>query len=117
VFTAATASGREYRGESTLRHALPATTSFVRPAAGASGVPARGLEIAWTPVAKVSGYIVEIEQDDLGVHLEARLPATATSLRVPDTLLRPGTEYDLGIATVSEAGNVSFVETSFRTAE
>lgn len=117
VFTGATAAGHELRGESTLRHGLPATTSFVRPAAGARGVPARDLEIGWTAVAGVSGYIVEIEQDDLDVHLETRLPAEATSLRVPDGLLRPGTEYELGIATVSEAGNVSFVETSFTTAE
>jgi len=117
VFTAATASGREYRREATLHHALPATTSFVRPAAGARGVPARDLVIRWSPVPGVSGYIVEFEQDDLHVSLVAHLPASATSLRVPDGLLHPGTEYDLGIATVSEAGNVSFVETSFTTAE
>jgi hypothetical protein len=116
-FSGATAAGKEFRGESVLSHALPATTSFVRPAAGARGVPARDLEIGWTAVAGVSGYVVEIEQDDLDVHLEARLPAAATSLRVPDGLLRPGVEYELGIATVSEAGNVSFVETSFTTAE
>ena len=116
-FSGATAKGEELRGESTLSHELPATTSFLRPGAGARNVPVRELEITWSPVAKVAGYIVEIEQDDLDVHLEARLPGTATSLVVPDGLLRPGTEYELGIGTVSEAGNVSFVETSFTTAD
>jgi hypothetical protein len=115
-FSAATADGKELRGESTLSHELPATTSFVRPGADARNVPIRGLEIAWTPVAKVSGYIVEIEQDELDVHLEATMPATSASFSVPDGLLRPGTEYELGIGTVSERGNVSFVETSFTTA-
>jgi hypothetical protein len=116
-FSGATASGREYRGESRLSHALPPTTSFVQPAEEARNVPVKGLEITWKPVPGVSGYLVELEQDDLGVHLEAALPASATSLRVSDGFLRPGTQYDLGVATVSAEGNVSFVETSFTTAE
>jgi hypothetical protein len=116
-FGAATAGGREFRGESTLSHELPATTSFVRPGAEAEDVPVKGLEIAWKPVAGVSGYIVELEQDDLGVSIEAHLSGAATSFSVPDGFLRPGTEYDLGIATVSAGGNVSFVETSFTTAK
>ena len=116
-FAGATAAGKELRGESTLGHELPAPTSLLRPGAGARNVPVKDLAIAWTPVAKVSGYVIEIEQDDLGVHLEASLPGSAASFSVPDGFLRPGTEYDLGIGTVSEAGNVSFVETSFTTAE
>ena len=116
-FAGATAAGKELRGESTLGHELPAPTSLLRPGAGARNVPVKDLAIAWTPVAKVSGYVIEIEQDDLKIHLEASLPGSATSFSVPDGFLRPGTEYDLGIGSVSEAGNVSFVETSFTTAE
>ena len=116
-FSGTSATGKELRGESRLSHALPATAVLLRPGAGARNV-AMDLEITWTPPAgKVSGYVIEIEQDDLGVHLEASLPASAASFSVPDGFLRPGTEYDLGIGTVSEAGNVSFVETSFTTAE
>jgi hypothetical protein len=100
-----------------LSHELPATTSFVRPGAEAEDVPVKGLEIAWKPVAGVSGYIVELEQDDLGVSIEAHLSGAATSFSVPYGFLRPGTEYDLGIATVSAGGNVSFVETCFTTAK
>ena len=117
-FSAATASGAQLRGESTLRHELPPTASFLRPAADATGVALKGLEIAWTPPAgAVAGYVIEIEQDDLGVHLEATLPGSVTGFAVPAGFLRPGTEYQLGIGTRSEAGNVSFVETSFTTAE
>jgi hypothetical protein len=117
-FAGATAAGQELRGESRLSHELPATAAFLRPAAGARNLPAADLTIAWTPPAgKVSGYVVEIEQDELGSHLEATLPGSATTFAVPDGFLRPGTEYELGIGTVSEAGNVSFVETSFTTAE
>ena len=117
TFSGTSATGKELRGESTLSHELPATTSLLRPSAGAHNVPVEDLKITWTPVAKVSGYVIEIEQDELEVHLEATLPGSATRFAVPDGFLRPGTEYDLGIGTVSEAGNVSFVETSFTTAE
>ena len=117
-FAGATAAGQELRGESRLSHALPAAASFLRPGPDARSVAVSGLEISWTPPAgKVSGYIIELEQDELDVHLEATLPGSATRFAVPDGFLRPGTEYDLGIGTVSEQGNVSFVETSFTTAD
>lgn len=116
AFSGKTASGKELRSEARLSHSLPAPTSFVKPAAEASGVPSRGLEISWTPVAGVSGYIVEIEQDELAVTQKTSIPGTTTRLGVPDGFLRPGTEYNLGIGTVSAEGNVSFVETSFTTA-
>ena len=117
-FSAATVSGQELHGESTLGHALPATAACLRPAAGARDVPVAQLEIVWTPPAgKVASYVVELEQDALDFHLEVTLPGSATRFAVPDGVLRPGMEYDLGIGTVSEAGNVSFVETSFTTAK
>jgi hypothetical protein len=99
-FAGATAAGQQLHGESTLGHELPATTSFLRPGAGARNVPVEDLEIAWTPVAKVSGYVIEIEQDDLGVHLEASLPGSAAASPLTATCVRTG---DLGIGTVSEA--------------
>jgi len=115
-FTAATISGEMLSGVATLSHALPATIGFAHPAAKAEGV-ATPLEIRWQPVEGASGYVLELENDDLGVSLKASLPATASSFRVPEGLLAPGSEYDLGIGSVSPAGNISFVETSFTTAE
>jgi hypothetical protein len=117
TFSGATAGGDSFEGSSTLRHALPATATFVHPAPDAEGVPAEGLEIRWGRVPGVSAYVLEIEQDDLGVGLEARLPASATAFSMPAGFLVPGTEYDLAIGTVTEEGNVSFVETSFTIAE
>lgn len=116
TFDGATAAGVKFHGTSTLRHALPATARGVRPGAGAEGVPAQGLVIAWTPVTKVTAYIVSIEQEELDVSLTARLPGSATSFAVPDGFLRPGTEYVLAIGTVTSEGNTSFVETTFTTA-
>jgi hypothetical protein len=114
-FAGTTASGGHLRGQATLSHSLPAVSSFVRPAAEAKGVAVRGLQIAWQPVGGLAAYIVYIEQDELGVNLSARLPASSTSFTVPDGFLRPGTTYQLGIGTVAGNGNTSYIETSFTT--
>lgn len=116
TFAGATAAGQKFYGESTLNHKLPAPASFLRPGTGARGVNARGLEITWTPVKNVAAYIVEIEHDELKVNLTAKLPGSVTAFAVPDGFLAPGTQYGIGIGTMSHEGNISFVETTFRTA-
>lgn len=115
TFAGETASGIKLQGKSTLSHTLPATASFVEPAAEAQGVAVNNLEIRWTPVKNVAAYIVYIEQDELGVNISAKLPGSASSFDVPDGFLLSGTEYMLGIGTEMEDGNVSYVETSFTT--
>jgi hypothetical protein len=115
-FTGVTVGGHKLSSQAKLSHELPATVSLLEPKPGASKVSVKGLAIRWTPVPGVSGYIIELENDDLHVALKVNLPASAKMFAVPDGFLQPGTEYDLGIATVSK-GNVSFIETSFTTAE
>ena len=116
TFAGATAAGQKFYGESTLNHKLPPPASFLRPGTGARGVNARDLEITWTPVKNSAAYIVEIEHDALNVKLTAKLPGSVTAFAVPDGFLAPGTQYELGIGTMSHEGNISFVETTFRTA-
>jgi hypothetical protein len=117
TFTGATAAGGRLRGEATLSHALPPPTAFLRPKADATGLASRGLEIAWTPVKNVAAYIVYVEQDDRQVTITARLPGSAAKFAVPEGVLHPGTGYQLGIGTVTDRGNMSFVETTFTTAD
>jgi hypothetical protein len=116
-FSGTTVGGETMSASSTLSHELPGVASFVRPTPEEEGVSAVGMRIVWTAVAGASGYIVEIEQEDLGVGLETQLPATATSFSVPRGFLAPDTEYDLGIGTMTKEGNISFVETSFTTSD
>jgi len=115
TFTGVTASGVKLHGKSTLNHKLPTTTSFIRPQAEAQNVAIKNLEITWTPVKNLAAYIIYIEQDELNVSLTARLPSSVAQFSVPDGFLLPGTEYQLGIGTVTNEGNISFVETSFTT--
>ncbi len=116
TFTGATVSGAKFHGESTLNHALPAPVSFVLPGPDAEGVGVQDLRITWTQVEDAAAYIIEIEQDELNVNVTARVTADTGSFAVPDGFLRPGTEYELAIGTVSAEGNISFVETGFTTA-
>ena len=117
TFKGITGTGAALEGSATLHHGLPATTTFVRPAAGAENVTMNHLVLAWTPVPNVAGYIVTIEQDELKVSVEAHLPGSASTFVVPDGFLAPGTEYTMGIGTVTEDGNASYIEGTFTTAK
>jgi hypothetical protein len=116
TFSGTTAAGNKLDGRSTLSHRLPATTSFLQPGTDARGVSTRNLKITWTPVKNVAAYIIYIEQDKLDVNITAKLPGSVTTFAVPDGFLLPNTKYQLGIGTVTEDGNVSYVETTFTTA-
>jgi hypothetical protein len=113
-FEGTSAIGESLEGEATLRHQLPTPGKILRP--GEATPEPDDVTIEWAPVEGVAGYIVEIEHDDLDVQIRARLPATASSFRVPEGFLQPGTEYELALGTVGPKGNISFVETSFSTA-
>jgi hypothetical protein len=116
-FAGATAAGEKLHAKSMLSHTLPATVSFLRPGADARGVGGKNLKVAWTPVKNVAAYMIKIEQakSKLGVNLTSTLPGSVTTFAVPDGFLRPGTQYQLAIGTVSPQGNISFVETTFTT--
>jgi len=116
-FAGATAAGERLQGKATLSHTLPATVSFLRPKADARVVGAKNLKVAWTPVKNAAAYMIKIEQSKstLGVNLTSTMPGSVTTFAVPDGFLRPGTEYQLAIGTVSHSGNISFVETTFTT--
>ena len=117
TFAGATSGGDKFQGKSTLNHNLPATTNFVTPEEDAEDVAINNLEITWTRVENLAAYILYIELDEPELGFTVRLPGSATKFTVPDGFLLPGKEYQLGIGTVTEDGNISFIETSFTTAE
>ncbi len=116
TFDASTVAGVKFHGTSTLRHALPATATGVRPAAEAEGLPVKGLVIRWTPIQNLAAYVIAVEQDSLEVSITAKLPGSATSFAVPDGFLAPGMEYVLSIGTMTSEGNTTYVESTFTTA-
>ena len=50
------------------------------------------------------------------MYITAKIPASVAEFSMPEGFLLPGKEYTLSIGTVSEDGNMSFVETAFTTA-
>ncbi len=117
TFAATSVSGEHFNGKDTLSHTLPETSSYLRPADGAEGVLIRDLVLSWKPVANLASYMVEIEQEELGVDLVVSLPSSTTSFAVPNEFLMSDTEYILSIGTVTEDGNISVVESTFTTAK
>ncbi len=116
TFEGSTVSGLRLRAASALSHELPATVSFAHPTEDAEGVGSDLPEVRWTEVAGVAAYLVEIQEEEGDASIVARLPADVTRFAVPEGFLRPQTEYQWSIGTESNAGNISFVETSFTTA-
>jgi hypothetical protein len=116
TFAGTSVTGKKLHGRSTLNHVLPATVTFLHPKAGDQGTNIKDLKITWTPVRNLAAYIIEIEQEEMEVKFEARLPGDMATLAVPESFLLPGTEYKLSIGTVTDEGNMSFVETLFMTA-
>jgi hypothetical protein len=117
TFEGKTASGAELHGKATLSHKLPATTSVISPEADSSDVAIKNVTITWKPVRGMIGYVVELEQEDPDTSITAKLPASTNSFAVPDGFLRPETECKIGIGTMGEDGNISYVETSFMTSK
>lgn len=116
-FAATDAAGTGFRSEATLSHTLPQPVEFLNPKEEAEDVSVSELKITWSAVEGVAMYIVEVEIEDevLKDNVLAKLPEPVTSFSVPDNFLRPGSEYKISIGTVSKEGNISFVETAFRT--
>ncbi len=112
-----TISGKEFYCESTLNHKLPPTVSFLQPGVDEEDVIIEGLKIKWNPVENLAVYIIEIDQEELGVNLLIKLPGSVTEFYVPEGFLQTGLEYTLSIGAVAKDGNSSFIETSFTTAE
>lgn len=101
-------------GEVVLSHALLPAPAYT-PADG-DVVDANDAVVEWTPVTGAAFYVVELENDDLAVNLTAIVTGDTASLRIPAGFLLPDTEYDLGVASMTDTGNVAFAESSFLTA-
>jgi hypothetical protein len=114
-FSGTTTSGAKLVGKSTLNHRLPATTTFLKPAAEAEDVPPDNFKMSWSAVDGVASYVVTIGEFESDASFMVRLPGSSTSFALPDGFLVRGTKYKMALGTVTDEGNTSFVETTFTT--
>jgi hypothetical protein len=116
VFHGSTHGGERLRGRAELSHALPPPTFITHPPAGGV-VPPRSLIIEWTAVPGVREYVLELENESVDPEqaLTINLRPDVTHFEVPEALLVPESDYQVGIGSVAANGNVVFVENVFAT--
>ena len=117
-------------GTALLTHVIPAGPELLSPAAGAT-VPTIGQVASWNAVTKtitgddvtIVAYQLIIEQDgpphphvigNIG-SLSIYVPASVTSLPIPDGFLVPDTHYNWEVLAIEESGNQTLSSSDFTT--
>jgi hypothetical protein len=119
VLRGVSTTGEVFRSVLTFSHDLPPAVTILHPAEDAE-VPARqGLVVRWSAAADIEQFVLEIENEsaDPEQALTVNLPPHVTSFRVPAAFMRPGSEFQVGVHTVADNGNIVAVESAFTTAE
>ncbi|MGH8251380.1 MAG: hypothetical protein ACREVI_11920 [Steroidobacteraceae bacterium] len=119
VLRGVSTTGEVFRTVLNLSHQLPAAATILHPADEAE-LPARQpLTIRWSKVTGVAGYVLEFENEsaDPEQALTIDLGPNVTSWRIPAALLPPGGEFQIGIHSIAENGNIVVVEQTFTTGE
>jgi hypothetical protein len=116
-------------GTAWLTHNIPAGPVLQSPAAGAT-VPASNLIVSWSPVTQtitgsnvtIISYQLIIEKDEaphphmIGKRgMSIYLPASVTSLTVPNGFLEPQTSYKWEVLAIEESGNQTLSSSEFKT--
>lgn len=110
-----TIDGRRVEGTLELSDRFPGLFRVLSPLPGEA--PAAGdVTIAWTPARGAARYVLEVEQDELGIVFETRLAPGQTSFIVPAQLLVPGEIYEYSLLVQGDTDNELEIEGSFRTA-
>ena len=111
-------NGQRFVGSATLSHELPGEATIVSPVEE-SVIEPGALTILWTAVPDAAQYIVEFENEsaDPEQSFSFVVGPETTSFAVPSAIVVPSSDYQVGVASVHENGNVVFVETTFSTAD
>ncbi len=112
-------AGDRFRSVLKLSHDLPPAATILWPkedAEVAAGVP---LTIRWSQVPGIEKFVLEFENESADPEraLTLDLPPGATSFQIPSRLLPAGSEFQIGVLSVAENGNVVVVESAFTTAD
>ena len=119
VLAGVSTTGERFRSILTLSHRLPPEATILWPAEDAEVAARVPLTIQWSEVPGIEKFVLEFENESADPEraLTIDLPPEATSYRIPARLLPPGAEFQIGIHTVAENGNIVAVESAFTTSE
>jgi hypothetical protein len=125
----ATPDGKWTSGTARLTHRIPAGPELVFPTEGAT-VPASNLVMRWNPVTvsitsepvTIIRYQLIVEKDEqphpnaIGkIATSIYVPASVTSVTVPDEFLESGTNYKWEVLAIEESGNQTLSSSEFAT--
>lgn len=110
--------GQQFLGSANLSHELPGAPVIVSPV-DESVIAPGALLISWTAVPDAAQYLVEFENEssDPEQSFSFVVGRDTTSFAVPGAIVVPASDYQVGVASVHENGNVVFVETTFSTTD
>jgi hypothetical protein len=108
--------GEEFRARVPLSHRMPAPATIVYPL-HESVISTDTLTLQWTAVPGVKEYVIELENESADPEqvLRVNVPASQSSFEVPQSMLVPGADYQLGVWTVGTNGNILVAEITFTT--
>lgn len=116
-------------GTAVLTHDIPAGPELLSPTAGAT-VPTSRLVASWRAVSEtitgdpvnIIAYQLIIEKDEephphmIGkIGLSIYVPASVTTITIPDGFLEPGTLYKWEVLAIEESGNQTLSSSEFQT--
>jgi hypothetical protein len=84
---------------------------------GGAVVDRNNTVVTWEAVPGAIAYEVIVENEDLGISMTFRVPASTSplSLPLPPALLLPNTEYDIEVLAIGANGNKTITESNFVT--
>lgn len=114
-FTGETVEGEELEGTATLSHEIPTPPEIVSPPDGGLVDPDNTV-IEWShPGNGVASFQVIVEPVDGGASMTVDLSASTTSLKVSPEFLQGNTDYKFEVLAISENGNRTITESTFKT--
>lgn len=113
-FRGRTVEGDRLQGFAFLSHALAPQTEILTPT-GNKPVPRDNVVVSWEAVPEAVVYIVEVKNETTENALLVEVPADFTSFDVPKVWLELDTEYQVAVGVKTITGNLTNVESTFRT--
>jgi hypothetical protein len=116
-FVGTTIEGQRMAGRARLSHDIPDGPEIISPASD-SILPPGTILASWNPVPEPSGinivgYRAIVEREDPLRVFSVDLPASVTSVTVPQEFVESGTAYKLEVQAIEASGNQTLTEISF----
>jgi len=116
-FEGRTVEGDELEGEATLSHELPPAPDIIHPAFPGQEVDSDDLVIVWRAIPGIASFEIIVDNETTGASMTVALPASATTLEVPEEFLTPDSEYKVEVLAIADNGNKTITEREFVTGE